>query len=83
MFEKLDSSVQFCSVAQLCLTLCNPMNRSTPGLPVCHQLLEFTQTHAHQISDARLPQYMKNWTVTFKRMKLYYYLIACPKMNST
>ena len=38
------SSVQFSSVAQLCLTLCDPMNRSTPGLPVHHQLLEFTQT---------------------------------------
>ena len=37
---------------QLCLTLCNPMNRSTPGLPVYHQLLEFTQTHAHRVSDA-------------------------------
>ena len=38
---------QFSSVAQSCLTLCNPMNRSTPGLPVHHQLLEFTQTHVH------------------------------------
>ena len=41
------SSVQFSSVAQLCPTLCNPMNRSTPGLPVHHQLPEFTQTHIH------------------------------------
>ena len=40
-------SVQFSSVAQLCPTLCNPMNRSTPGLPVHHQLPEFTQTHVH------------------------------------
>ena len=39
--------IQFSSVAQLCLTLCNPMNRSTPGLPVHHQLPEFTQTHVH------------------------------------
>ena len=39
------SSVQFSSVAQSCPTLCSPMNRSTPGLPVHHQLLEFTQTH--------------------------------------
>ena len=38
-------SVQFSSVAQLCPTLCDPMNRSTPGLPVYHQLPEFTQTH--------------------------------------
>ena len=40
-------SVQFSSVAQLCPTLCNPMNRSIPGLPVHHQLPEFTQTHVH------------------------------------
>ena len=40
------------SVAQLCPTLCDPMNRSTPGLPVHHQLLEFTQTYVHQVSDA-------------------------------
>ena len=39
--------VQFSSVAQSCPTLCNPMNRSTPGLPVHHQLLEFTQTRVH------------------------------------
>ena len=41
------SSVQFSSVTQSCPTLCDPMNRSTPGLPVHHQLLEFTQTHVH------------------------------------
>ena len=41
------TSVQSSSVAQSCLTLCNPMNHSTPGLPVHHQLLEFTQTHVH------------------------------------
>ena len=41
------SSVQFISVTQSCLTLCDPMNRSTPGLPVHHQLPEFTQTHVH------------------------------------
>ena len=40
-------SVQFSSVTQSCLTFCDPMNRSTPGLPVHHQLLEFTQTHIH------------------------------------
>ena len=39
-------------VAQLCLTLCDPMNCSTPGLPVHHQLPEFTQTHVHWVSDA-------------------------------
>ena len=41
--------VQFSSVPQLCLTLCDPMNRSTPGLPVHHQLPEFTQTHVHRV----------------------------------
>ena len=40
-------SLQFSSVAQLCPTLCDPMNRSTPGLPVHHKLPEFTQTHVH------------------------------------
>ena len=45
------SSVQFSSVTQSCLTLCNPMNHSTPGLPVHHQLVEFTQTHIHQVGD--------------------------------
>ena len=39
--------VQFCLVAQSCLTLCDPMDCSTPGFPVHHQLLEFTQTHVH------------------------------------
>ena len=43
----LSPSVQFSSVTQLCSTLCNPMNRSTPGLRVHHQLPEFTQTHVH------------------------------------
>ena len=46
------ASVQFISVAQLCPTLCNPMNRSTPGLPVHHQIPEFTQIHAHRVGDA-------------------------------
>ena len=42
----------FSSVAQSCPTLCDPMNRRTPGLPVHHQLLEFTQTHVHRVCDA-------------------------------
>ena len=45
-------TVQFSSVAQSCPTLCNPMNCSTPGLPVHDQLPEFTQTHVHWVSDA-------------------------------
>ena len=48
-------SVQFSSVAQSCLNLCDPMKRSMPGLPVHHQLPEFTQTHVHQVSDAIQP----------------------------
>ena len=43
------------SVTQLCPTLCDPMNRSTPGLPVFHQLLEFTQTHVYRVGDAIQP----------------------------
>ena len=45
-------SVQISSVTQSCPTLCDPMNRSTPGLPVHHQLPEFTQTHVHRVGDA-------------------------------
>jgi len=44
-------------VAQSCPTLCDPMNRSTPGLPVHHQLPEFTQTHVHWVSDAIQPSH--------------------------
>ena len=50
-------SVQFSLVAQLCLTLCDPMNSSTPGLLVHHQLLEFTQTHVHWVVDAIQPSH--------------------------
>ena len=50
-------SAQFSSVAQSCLTLCNPMNRSRPGLPVYHHLPEFTQTHVHQVGDAIQPSH--------------------------
>ena len=49
--------VQFSSVAQSCPTLFDPMNRSTSGLPVHHQLPEFTQTHAHRVSDAIQPSH--------------------------
>ena len=51
------SSFQFSSVTQLCLTLCDPMNCSTPGLPVHYQLLEFTQTHVYRVSDAIQPSH--------------------------
>ena len=51
------SSVQFSSVSQSCLTLCDPMDCSTPGPPVHHQLLEFTRTHVHWVSDAIQPSH--------------------------
>ena len=51
------SSVQFNSVAQLCLTLWDPMDHSTSGLPVHHQLLEYTQTHVHWVGDAIQPSH--------------------------
>ena len=50
-------SVQFSSVTQSRPTLCNPVNRSMPGLPVHHQLPEFTQTHVHGVSDAIQPSH--------------------------
>ena len=51
------ASVQFSSFAQSCPTLCDPMNRSMPGLPVHLQFLEFTQTHVHRVGDAIQPSY--------------------------
>ena len=50
-------STQFSSVTQFCPTLCDPMNFSTPGFPVHHQLLELTQTHVHQVGDAIQPSH--------------------------
>ena len=51
------SSVQFSSVTHSCLILCDPMNCSMPGLPVHHQLPEFTQTHVHRVRDAIKPSH--------------------------
>ena len=53
----MNSKTKFSSVAQSCPTLCDPMNRSTPGLPVHHQLPEFTQTHVHWVSDLIQPSH--------------------------
>ena len=50
-------SVQFSSVAQLCLTLCDPVDYSMPGSPVHHQLLELIQTHVHGVGDAIQPSH--------------------------
>ena len=55
-----DSSVQFSSVTQLCPTLCDPVDCSKPGLPVHHQLPEFTQTHVHWLSDVIQPSHPRS-----------------------
>ena len=55
--NELNCSVQFSSVTQSCPTVCDPVNCSTPGLPVHHQLLEFTQTHVHQVCDVIQPSH--------------------------
>ena len=54
-FKKTPKFFQFSSVTHSCPTLCDPMNHSTPGFPVHHQLLEFTQTHVHWVGDAIQP----------------------------
>ena len=56
-WEAVTKSVHLSSVAQSCLTLCDLMNRSMPGLPVHHQLSESTQTHAHRVGDAIQPSH--------------------------
>ena len=55
--QKFPSLGQFSSVTQLCLTFCDPMDHSTPGLPVHHQLLELTQIHVHQVGDVIQPSH--------------------------
>ena len=57
MTERNLYMLQFSSITQSCLTFCNLMNCSTPGLPVYHQLLEITQTHVHRVSDAIQPSH--------------------------
>ena len=56
-FHDFTTSDQIRSVAESCPILCDPMNRSTPGLPVRHQLPEFTETHVHRVSDAIQPSH--------------------------
>ena len=53
----IENSVQFTSIAQSCLTLCDPMDCSMPGFPVLHHLLELAQTHVHWVSDAIQPSH--------------------------
>ena len=57
IFSRVILHDQFSSVAQSCATLCDPVNRSTPGFPVHHKLPEFTQTHAHRVRDAIQPSH--------------------------
>ena len=57
MGAAVDWPIQFSSVAQLCQTLCDPTDCSTPGFPVYHQLPELTQTHVHWVSDATQPSH--------------------------
>ena len=57
MLHMVQYSIQFSSVAQLCPILCDPLNHSTPGLPVHHQLPELTQTYVHRVSDAIHPSH--------------------------
>ena len=59
LFFLIFSSVQFSSVAQSCPTLCDPMNHSTPGLPVHHQI-PFSQTHVHRVGDAIQPSHARS-----------------------
>ena len=54
---QIEISVQFSSITQSCPTLCDPMNRNMPGLPVHHQHLELAQTHVHWVSDAIQPSH--------------------------
>ena len=56
-YKELQDPFQFSSVAQSCPTLCDPMNCRMPGLPVRHQLLEFTQAHVHRVGDALQPSH--------------------------
>ena len=56
-YIQIQHVLQFSSVAQPCMTLCDPMNHSTPGLPVHHHLPEFTQTHIYRVGDAIQPSH--------------------------
>ena len=57
VYKRVQNAVQFSSVTQSCLTVCDPMNHSMPGLPVHHQLPESTQTHVHCVGDALQPSH--------------------------
>ena len=71
-FASLVLFSQFSSVSQLCLTLCDPMNCSMPGLAVHHQLLEFTQTHLHRVGDAIQPSHHLSIDMLKSNINNYY-----------
>ena len=65
ILSSISQSVQFSSVAQLCLTLCNPLGHSMPGFPVHHQLPELTHTHVHRVGDAIQPSHPLSFKIYF------------------
>ena len=88
LLNSVCTSVQFSSVTQSCLTLCDPMNCSylaaAAGLPVHHQLLEFTQTHVHRVGDAIQPSHPLSSPSSSalnlsQHQGLYYELVLCFK----
>ena len=70
----------FSSLAQSCPTLCDPMNCSTPGLPVHHQLPEFTQTHVHRVSDAIQPSHPLSPTSPSEEIQFSSVAQSCPTL---
>ena len=80
MVSKNSLNVQFSSVAQSCPTLCDPMNRSMLGLPVHHQLPEFTQTHVHRVSNAIQPSHPLSFLEYY--ISEDYFISKCQKLSS-
>ena len=73
-FMKISTSVQLSSVAQLCATLCNPMDWNTPGFPVHHQLPEVLQTPVHWVGDAIWPSHpLSSPSPDFKLSQNWYF----------
>ena len=71
-------SDQIRSVAQSCLTLCDPMNHSTPGLPVHHQLPVFTETHVHRVGDAIQPSHpLSSPSQSISKYIFYHWEVFC------
>ena len=75
-----DEKNQFSSVAQSCPTLCDPMDNSSPGLPVHHQLPKFTQTRVHWVSDAIEPSSISSSVIPFSHHKNSTYTYFAPQI---